>query len=493
MLLRGKREKAECGTLLHISSLASKYGIGSFGSSAYEFVDFLHLTGQLYWQILPLCPIGEGNSPYKSISCFAGEPLLIDLELLVKEGLLKPEELPEPFSDKSVNYNKVRNIKMPLIKKAAERINRKKHDYLKFLKQNEYWLEDFALFSTIAEINKSEALADFDDALKYRMPKAIEAFKTAYSEEIENKKAIQYIFYSQYFSLKHYANKKSVKIIGDMPFYVSPDSADVWKSPDNFKVGRDLTPTKVAGVPPDIFSSDGQLWGNPIYDWDYQKHTNYAWWKKRLMHNLRLYDTLRIDHFRAFADYYAIPYGAKNAKSGCWEKGAGIAFWNTMQTKLGKMNIIAEDLGGDTKEVEELVLKTGFPNMKVLQFAFSSDLQNKFLPRNYNKNCVCYTGTHDNNTTNGWFSNATVHERDMFIKLTTASGMSEPAHKMIWLAMHSRAKIAIVPMQDWLCLDETGRMNTPGTPSGNWQWQMQDTALSDELIDVISYLVAERK
>ncbi len=493
MRLKDKRETSDCGTLMHITSLPSKYGIGSFGKEAYDFVDFLYNTGQRYWQILPLCPIGEGNSPYKSSSCFAGEILLIDLELLVKEGLLLPEELPAPQNSSFVNFDAQRKIKIPLLKKAAERLNKKRHDYLRFLKQNEYWLEDFALFSAIAEISGSEKLSDFEEALKYRMPMALENFKAAYFEKIEEQKILQYLFYTQYFALKQYAAKKSIKIIGDLPIYVSLDSADVWKSPDNFKVGRDLTPVCVAGVPPDIFSRDGQLWGNPIYDWEYQRRTNFVWWRRRLEHSLKLYDVIRIDHFRAFADYYSIPFGAKNARGGNWEKGVGMAFWSIMRSKLGKMQIIAEDLGGETREVEELVQSTGFPNMKVLQFAFTSGIENKFLPRNFNKNCVCYTGTHDNNTSKGWFENATIHERKLFGKLTQQSGMSDPADKMLWLAVRSRADTVIIPMQDWLGLDETARMNTPGTLSGNWKWQMESGAINDELSEKVRYFVSLRK
>ena len=488
MRLRGNKGTPKSGILMHITSLPSNYGIGSLGIEAYRFVDFLRQTGQRYWQILPLCPVGEGNSPYKSPSCFAGESLLIDLDFLMRDGLLSPDELPDYGKVEKVDYDKVRALKLPLLKKAAGRFNIKKLDYLKFLKLNDYWLEDYALFMTIFDVTDVKSITEFEEGLKFRAPSAIQNFKEAYKEEIQYHKIIQYFFFSQYFDLKHYAAKNGIRIIGDIPFYVSLDSADVWKSPDNFRLGRDMTPVQVAGVPPDIFSKDGQLWGNPIYDWDYQKRTNYAWWRRRLEFCAKIYDVIRIDHFRAFADYYSIPYGAQNARSGNWEKGAGMAFWNVMNSKIGKMHIIAEDLGGETPEVEQLVEDTGFPNMKVLQFGFSTDLQNKFLPRNYGRNCVCYTGTHDNNTAKGWFGNATTHERLMFTKQTGASGINEPSYRMIWLAMRSRADTVIIPMQDWLCLDETARMNVPGTKNGNWEWRMPKDSVTDELIDAVRRL-----
>lgn len=492
MRLRANQEIPESGILLHISSLPSKYGIGTFGDEAYRFVDFLKESGQRYWQILPLVPLGEGNSPYKSTCCFAGEPLYIDLELLVRDGLLEAAELPEDFGVARVDYTLARSIKLPILKKAAARFNTKKSDYLRFLKQNDFWLSDYAIFITALEVGNISGVTELEDDFKRRHPIAVENFKAAYREEIQEKKIIQYFFYCQYFSLKHYAAKSGVRIIGDLPIYVSLDSSDVWRAPDNFRLGGDMTPVLVAGVPPDEFSSDGQLWGNPIYDWDYQKRTNYSWWRKRLEFSAKLYDVMRIDHFRAFADYYAIPYGAKNARSGSWEKGAGINFWRVVEAKLGRLRIIAEDLGEESPEVEQLVLDTGFPNMKVLQFAFSDGLSNKFLPRNYNKNCVCYTGTHDNNTTLGWFNNATPHEIGIFKKSVQASGIKEPSLQMIWLAMRSRANTVIIPMQDWLCLDETARMNFPGTKTGNWEWRMDKNYFTDELIYTVKSISDRR-
>lgn len=492
MRLRANNEIAESGILLHITSLPSKYGIGTLGGEAFRFVGFLKDCGQRYWQILPLCPVGKGNSPYTSSCCFAGEPLLIDLEMLMRDGLLEVTELPEDFGYKKVDYSLVKIIKMPLLKKAAYRFNKKRLDYLRFVKENDFWLTDYAIFTTALEVSNIDSISEFEEGLKYRRPIALENFKNAYYDEIEEKKVIQYFFYCQYFALKHFAAKNGVRIIGDLPMYVSLNSSDVWRSPDNFRLGADMTPVVVAGVPPDEFSSDGQLWGNPIYDWDYQKRTNYAWWRKRLEFSKNLYDIMRIDHFRAFADYYTIPYGAKTARSGNWEKGAGMSFWQLIESKLGKLRIIAEDLGVESTELEELVKETGFPNMKVLQFAFDDGLGNKFLPRNYNKNCVCYTGTHDNNTTLGWYKNATPHEREMFKKTVQNSGFKEPSYQMIWLAMRSRANTVIIPMQDWLCLDENARMNFPGTESGNWQWRMDKNFITEELLYTIKTLSDRR-
>ena len=301
----------------------------------------------------------------------------------------------------------------------------------------------------------------------------------------------QYFFFSQYLRLKKYAAENGVKLIGDIPFYVQLESADVWSNPDIFRLGRDMTPVLVAGVPPDCFSEDGQLWGNPIYDWEYQKSTDYEWWRKRLIHNAKLYDIIRIDHFRAFADYYTIPYGSKTAKSGVWEKGVGLPFWNLMKQYVSA-EIIAEDLGGDTPEVEKLVEATGFPNMKVLQFAFNTDLDNPFLPKNYQRNCVCYTGTHDNDTTRGWFEKASEKEQIMFTRLVPADKSGSAVLSLISFAMKSKARMVIIPMQDYLQLDSSDRLNTPGIPSGNWEWRLSKSDLTDELAGEIKRLSAGR-
>lgn len=473
------KDKRECGVLLHISSLPSPYGIGTLGKQAYDFIDFLASTGQKYWQILPLVPVGEGNSPYKSSSCFAGEPLLIDLDFLVRDGLLNAEELPAWEFGKDVDYDAVRKYKIPLLKKATERFDEQSKNYGDFLRENEWWLKDYALFAAIAD-SGYDRLCSMPEELKYRLPSALEEFAKENSDNIAFHKKVQYFFFAQYSQLHNYAIKQGVKIVGDIPIYVSLDSADVWVSPDEFKLGRDLTPVRVAGVPPDIFSNSGQLWGNPVYDWDYQRKTGYRWWKRRLQYCASLYDVIRIDHFRAFESFYSIPCGAKDARTGIWEKGPAMNFWNSMSETIKDLQIIAEDLGGEEPEVEKLVLQTGFPNMKVLQFAFDKDMQNRFLPRNYERNCVCYTGTHDNDTSLGWWNSATTHERLLFSRLAPEHERIMP-QRMIAMAMRSRARMVIIPMQDWLSLDTDCRMNTPGTSVGNWKWRMSADALDDKL------------
>lgn len=485
------RDKRECGVLLHITSLPSPYGIGTLGKQAYDFIDFLADSGQKYWQILPLVPVGEGNSPYKSSSCFAGEPLLIDLDFLVRDGLLQPDELPQGELEGNVDYDAVRGYKMPLLKQAALRFDTRSNDYRAFVKHNAWWLEDHAAFAAILDSGCNE-LCSMPEELKYRIPSALEEFRLTHRRAIRFHKIVQYLFFAQYSELHRYAEKRGVKIVGDIPFYVSLDSADVWTDPDEFRLGRDLTPVRVAGVPPDIFSATGQLWGNPVYDWDHQRRTGYFWWRRRLQYCRALYDVLRIDHFRAFESFYSIPYGATDARGGIWEKGPAMGFWNSMEEAIKGLQIIAEDLGGEEPEVEKIVADTGFPNMKVLQFAFDKDLQNRFLPRNYNRNCVCYTGTHDNDTALGWWNSATTHERVLFSRLAPEHERVMP-HRMIAMAMRSRARLVIVPMQDWLCLDTDCRMNTPGTSSGNWEWRMKPDALNDKLKSTMRELCRGRE
>lgn len=489
MLLRGSDAKypRESGILLHITSLPSEYGIGSLGSAAREFTDFLKACGQTYWQILPICPIGRGNSPYSSVCSFAGEPLLIDIDELISDGLLEAAELSEKKFPERVDYSAVRRFKLPLIKKAARRFDTTCRDFKRFERENAFWLEDFSLFSAIKSVYHGAALSRFEDGLKYRNPSSINEFKEHHRDEITLCEVIQYLFFRQYSRIRDYAENAGIKIIGDIPFYVQYDSADVWSNPTLFKLGRDMTPVQVAGVPPDVFSAEGQLWGNPIYDWEAMRADGYDWWKKRLQYASHLYDVIRIDHFRAFCDYYTIPYGAKNAKAGKWVKGVGTEFWKAAADSFSA-EIIAEDLGGDTKAVEELVRDTGFPNMKVLQFAFNTDLSNKFLPRNYDRNCVCYTGTHDNDTTRGYFEKMSKSEIQMFSRTVPADKSGSAVYSLIAAAMRSKAKTVIIPMQDYLQLGSEAGMNTPGTPHGNWEWRLSRDSLTDELAGEIRRL-----
>ncbi len=492
MPLRDKNRKRSSGVLCAISSLPSDYGIGTFGEQAYKFIDFLAEGKQRFWQILPLNPLGEGNSPYKSISCFAGEILYIDIDFLVRDGLLNQSDIGEYEYTVKVDYNAVRRFKIPLISKAAENLDSGNGKYRRFLRENGWWLNDYAIFAAALSFYKTKKLTDLPDGIKYRIPGDLQNFKNKHCTEINFYKTVQYLFYSQYFALKDYANKKGVKIIGDIPFYVSADSADVWVNPDDFKVGRDFTPTAVAGVPPDIFSEKGQLWGNPIYNLQNMKKNEYKWWCSRLAFCKDLYDVLRVDHFRAFANYYSVPYGTENAISGSWQKGSGEDFWNIAAEKIGRIKIIAEDLGGeDDPDVISLLKYTDFPNMKILQFGFTGDMQNAFLPQNYGYNCVCYTGTHDNNTSLGWYENASKRQKAVFNAIIKDNEYSVP-HRMIRALSKSQSMLCIIPMQDILCLDADARMNTPGTKRGNWQWQMSADAINGDIANTLKKLTKER-
>lgn len=493
MLLRGNtaREARECGILLHLTSLPSAHGIGSLGSAAREFTDFLKECGQSCWQLLPVCPIGRGNSPYSSVCSFAGEPLLIDIAELAADGLLSSADIPKEILPAGrVDYAAVRRFKLPLLKKAALGFDTSSRDFKAFERENAYWLDDFALYSAIKSVYRLP-LGRLEAALKYRLPERLADFKKTHRDEITLHRVMQYFFFRQYARIKDYANAAGIKIIGDIPFYVQYDSADVWSNPTLFKLGRDMTPVQVAGVPPDAFSAEGQLWGNPIYDWEAMRADGYDWWKKRLQYASRLYDVIRIDHFRAFCDYYTIPYGAKNAKAGKWVKGVGTEFWKAAADSFSA-EIIAEDLGGDTKAVEKLVRDTGFPNMKVLQFAFNSDMSNKFLPRNFGRDCVCYTGTHDNDTTRGYLEKMSKSEIQMLSRTVPADKSGSAVYSLIAAAMRSKAKTVIIPMQDYLQLDSTARMNTPGTAHGNWEWRLEPGALTRELCGEIKRLSRAR-
>ncbi len=492
MLLRGRKNKNKSGVLLPLSSLPSKYGIGSLGEEAFRFADFLKKSNQSYWQILPLVPIGKGNSPYSSPSAFAGEILYIDIDELVKDGLLSAEDIPKVSFPKNVDYEAVRKFKLPLLKKAADNFNTAQKDFITFKKENRFWLESFALFMAIKESLNGAPFTAWEDGLKYRLPDALLSFKGEHKKDILFHEITQYLFYHQFRKFKAFTTAIGIELIGDIPFYISLDSADVWSNPDCFKLGRDMTPVLVAGVPPDIFSSSGQLWGNPIYDWDFQKKNSFLWWQHRLFHNKKMYNTLRIDHFRAFADYYTVPYGAKDAKNGKWEKGMGMNFFKIMDPILKGTHIIAEDLGCESPELSKLMKETNFPNMKILQFAFYGDLKNPFLPKNFNRNCVCYTGTHDNDTVLGWYSKATKHELLLFERLVPNHKSGSPVVRLIVYGMKSKAETVIVPLQDYLELDSAARINTPGTEKGNWEWRFTQDDLTDSLAEKIKKLSGVR-
>lgn len=488
---RDKAQKRYSGMLLAVSSLPSRYGVGGFGVEAYKFVDFLRASHQQFWQILPLNPLGEGNSPYKSSSAFAGEILYIDIDFLVRDGLLCKADIPHCEFKENVDYKCVKEFKIPLLKKAVQNFDKHNINYRNFCCENEFWLQDYALFKAAFNIYDAQTIDDLPDGFKYRVPDCINKFKEKYSEQIDFYKITQYFFFCQYYELKRYANKNGINIIGDIPFYVSLDSADVWCNPDDFLLDRNFTPKSVAGVAPDVFSKSGQLWGNPIYNWENMRENNYSWWTLRLTFCRDMYDVIRIDHFRAFANYYQIPYG-KAATEGSWVKGEDKAFWDRIGQIKGDINIIAEDLGGeDDPQVIELLKYTDFPNMRILQFGFTGDMENMYLPQNYPYNCVCYTGTHDNDTALGWYNNASTKERVVFNTLIR-NNANCVAHDMIRAISKSNSMLCVIPMQDLLCLDSHARMNTPGTIGDNWTWRMKESDINADNAKLLKKLTKER-
>lgn len=482
----------EAGILLPISSLNSKYGIGSFSREAYKFIDWLKKSGQSYWQILPIGPTSFGDSPYQTFSSFAGNPYFIDLESLIEENLLENREcdlVDFGKDERLVDYEKQYTFKIPLLKKAFIKF-KQNEKYLMFLKENEFWLENYALFMAIKEKQGGKSWQEWEKPLKNREESAIEEFKNQNKENIDFWKFVQYKFFEQWGKLKRYAYKIGIKIIGDIPIYTALDSADVWANPELFQLDKDKTPTHVAGCPPDGFSKKGQLWGNPLYDWEKHRETYYDWWKKRLNHSFLLFDVLRIDHFRGFDEYYSIKYGDEDATKGKWEKGPKNDLFEAFAREYGKKNIIAEDLGFMTDSVKEMLERSTFPGMRVFEFAFDArdtGATNDYLPHNYIKNCVAYTGTHDNPTIVSWFFEITDKEREMVRDylcdhFTPDSEINKP---IIGAVMRSQAEICIIPLQDYLGLDSRARINKPSTSSGNWLWRISENDLRKEISNFI--------
>ncbi len=507
------------GVLLPITSIPSKYGIGGFSKESYEFVDFLEKAGQSLWQILPLGPTGYGDSPYQSFSTYAGNPYFIDLEKLVEAGWITREDCEgtsaeNPSGQKHregetagrkisgegedagkvslrkqryVDYGEIYETRFVILRKAYENSNIENNAAFRgFCEKNAYWLDDYALYMAVKNAFGGKSFSEWDEDIRFRRPEAMRRYREKYAGETGFIRFQQFLFGEQWFALKEYANKKGIRIIGDIPIYVAYDSADVWAQPELFQLDEDLLPTGVAGCPPDLFSATGQLWGNPLYRWDYHKETGYDWWMRRISRCYELYDILRIDHFRGFDEYYSIPYGDPTAEFGHWEKGPGYDIFQVMKKKLGKRDVIAEDLGFLTPSVLRLVKRSGYPGMKVLLFAFDGGPDSEYLPHNYGKNAVVYTGTHDNDTIEGWLGSAKRASVSFAMKYLGVKRRKDIRAGMIRAALASAADTAVIPIQDYLGLDNDARMNLPSTLGTNWKWRLLPGELTGEMAEQIA-------
>lgn len=479
------------GILMPIFSLPSRYGIGSFSKSAYQFVDMLKKAGQKYWQILPLCPTSYGDSPYQSFSTYAGNPYFIDLDQLIEEKLLTRKECQAcDFGDdpQDIDYGKLYENRFKLLRKAYERANvGEDQEFEAYRRKNAWWLDDYALFMAVKDQFDGVAWNEWAEDIRLRWSNAMDYYRRELYYEIEFYSYLQFVFMKQWKKLKNYANINGIEIIGDIPIYVAFDSADAWANPELFQFDAENLPTAVAGCPPDGFSADGQLWGNPLYRWDYHRETGFDWWIRRIAYCSELYDVVRIDHFRGFDEYYSIPYGDTTARNGHWEKGPGIALFEAVKNRLGELNIIAEDLGYITDSVKKLVADSGFPGMKVLEFAFDSREKSDYLPYTYEKNSVVYTGTHDNETIAGWYAGLDKSDLKMctdYMNIDRIPG-KEYHWDFIRLAMLSVSDLCVIPIQDYLGLDNRARINHPSTLGTNWRWRLAKGQLSASLLKEI--------
>ncbi len=487
--------KRKCGMLLPVSSLPSRYGIGGFSREAYEFVDQLKAAGQSYWQILPLGPTGYGDSPYQSFSAFAGNPYFIDLDPLVKKGFLTQEECDEAdFGDdpRDIDYEKLYRNRFPLLRKAYERWKERKlaawdnekNLEKQFARRLSQETIEYCFYMAVKNKFGGKSWTEWDEDIRLREKEAVQRYRQELADEIMFYEFQQYLFQRQWKKLKEYANAQGIRIIGDIPIYVAFDGADSWSHPELFQFDDQCLPVAVAGCPPDAFSATGQLWGNPLYRWDYHKKTKYAWWMKRLEYSFQMYDVVRIDHFRGFDEYYSIPYGDETAEFGHWEKGPGYSLFKTMKKRFGNLDIIAEDLGFLTPSVLKLVDKTGYPGMKVLEFAFDDSEDSNYLPHKYQENCVVYTGTHDNMTLQAWYRDLDEDTKKFAVRYL--GNERTPQGEIHWdyirLALQSKADLAIIPVQDYLGLGDWARINEPSTLGKNWRWRMEAGDLTEELI-----------
>lgn len=500
------------GILLPIFSLPSKYGIGTFGAEAYKFIDFLHSAGQDYWQILPLGHTSYGDSPYSTFSVYAGNPYFMDLETLVIEGFIEESDIGKfdfGSNEESIDYKKLFDKRYEILRKAYVNKGRY-HNLTAFIKQNP-WVEDYALFMALKYKNNQLPWYKWDEGLIKRETSALQRAKDELNDEINFWTFLQSLFFEQYFKLKEYANKSGISIIGDIPIYVAEDSVDVWAESKLFMMDENNMPLCVAGVPPDDFSDKGQLWGNPVYNWEYLKEIEYEWWISRIDFSLKLYDLVRIDHFRGFDEFWAVPYGSENAINGSWLPAYGKELFHKINEKFGNVQIIAEDLGIITDSVIKLKNDLGFPGMKVLQFAFDGNPLNPYLPINYEKNCVAYTGTHDNDTLRGWFEklsdkekryvlnalniniNENIENIENIDNIDNIENIDNITYELIKANYKSKADIGIVPLQDFLCLDSKARVNTPSTLGSNWSWRLKGDMLTEELAEKIFIILNDSK
>ena len=485
------------GVLLPIFSLPGKYGIGTFGKEAYKFADKLKKAGQSYWQILPLGPTSYGDSPYQSFSTFAGNPYFIDLEAFPEEILKKRDCRACDFGrdPRRIDYGKLYQERLSLLYKAYQVENYlglegRYPDFSGFCQENSFWLQDYALFMSLKEEHGGAPWYEWEEGLRNHEAEALAPARERLGDRIRFHCWPQFHFARQWKALKEYVNGLGIRFIGDIPIYVALDSSDVWAQPALFEMDEKRRPSCVAGVPPDGFSATGRLWGNPVYDWEYHRSTGYDWWIRRISYTLRMVDTLRIDHFRGFDEYYCIPFGDTTAERGIWKKGPGMELFNALKQRLGNLPIIAEDLGFLTDSVRRMLRESGYPGMKILEFAFDSREQSDYLPHKWPKNCVAYTGTHDNQTFAAWFGELSAADRRMAVDYMGLSGRprEEWNEYAIRMALESAADTVIIPFQDWKGLGKEARINQPSTLGNNWVWRMDQDAFDSKLIRKMEHL-----